>query len=550
MAKSGFNSYLFGRPQTEVKLPDHQFVWVGYDGSEILATRFLGWYNTKLGQASSIISQRIKDAPAEKEIIAILWGVGNHGGGPSRCDLREVNKLIKNRKDVEIIHSTPKKYFDEVRKFRETMPRWAKDLNPWAVGCYTSMVRVKQMHRQLENELYMCEKMATAAVLAGLIDYPFVEIGQAMEDLMFGQFHDILPGSSIQPVEEASLRKMNRGLENLSNVKARAFFALARSQKRAKDGQIPILVYNPHPYKVSAIVECEFNLPDFNDKGTWFNVHVHSPAKQLPTQVEHELSNLPLDWRKRVVFKAILEPSTMNRFDCTLHEQAKKPAMVLRAKNGLIKFKTEQLDVVINTKTGLIDRYCVDGVDYIKPGAMCPIVMHDNEDPWGMTVTSFQKVAGKFKLLGRETGTKFSGMHTKLGSVRVIEDGSVRSVIEVVMGFEESFIYQRYKLPKIGTEIEIEIRVHWNQKDQMLKLHVPVAVLGDNVVQITAIKPSEDGKAVIFRLFEPTGKARMAVLNIPVLGLKIEVEFGGFEIKTIKVNPKTRKYKFVSLVES
>ncbi len=688
MAKSGFDSYLFGRPQVEVKLPDHQFVWVGYDGSEVLATRFLGWYNTQLGKARPMLEQRIAEAP-DKDVFCLLWGVGNHGGGPSRYDLQEVDKMIKERKDVEILHSTPQQYFSELARHKKQLPRWEADLNPWAVGCYTSMIRVKQVHRLLENELYMVEKMATAANLTGGMEYPKAELDQALEDLMFGQFHDILPGSSIQPVEEASLRKMNRGLENVNIVKARAFFALSRGQRKAEEGQIPILVYNPHPYKVKTIVECEFNLADFNNAGTWNSVQVHQGVVDIPTQVEHELSNLPVDWRKRVVFEAELEPSQMNRFDCKITEIAKKPAPALKVKNGKVHFKTKQLDILINGKTGLVDRYRVNGADFVDTGAFCPIVMQDNEDPWGMTVTSFAKLAGKFKLLSRQAGSKFSGLKTMVDSVRIIEDGPVRSVVEVVMGFEESFICQRYKLPKAGTEIEIELDVLWNQKDQMLKFSVPVsyaapkylgqvafgvselpcdgqesvsqkwasvvskkdnkaltcindgtygsdfsekglrltllrspsysghpieereildkysfnpridqgerhfrfwfnagtvgeraeniehealtknekpfamsfypsglgkklrplAILENNKVQISAIKISEDGRGVVIRLFEPTGKARKTVLRLPALNKKVKVELGAFEIKTLKVDCKLKSVKWVNLVE-
>ena len=51
-------------------------------------------------------------------------------------------------------------------------PARDKDLNPWAVGCYTSMARVKQGHRRLENELFSAEKMVTTAWLQGLMPYP------------------------------------------------------------------------------------------------------------------------------------------------------------------------------------------------------------------------------------------------------------------------------------------------------------------------------------------------------------------------------------------
>ncbi|MEN6384646.1 MAG: glycoside hydrolase family 38 C-terminal domain-containing protein [Phycisphaerales bacterium] len=65
-----------------------------------------------------------------------------------------------------------------------------------------------------------------------------------------------------------------------------------------------------------------------------------------------------------------------------------------------------------------------------------------------------------------------------MDSVRIIEDGDVRTVIEVVLGFEESFICQRYKLPKTGTQFEVETRVYWNQKDMLLKLLIPMTDAG------------------------------------------------------------------------
>ena len=52
LKKSGYDSYLFGRPgQEDCALPDADFIWVGYDGSEIQGHRFIAWYNSQLGKA-------------------------------------------------------------------------------------------------------------------------------------------------------------------------------------------------------------------------------------------------------------------------------------------------------------------------------------------------------------------------------------------------------------------------------------------------------------------------------------------------------------------
>ncbi|MHB0946194.1 MAG: glycoside hydrolase family 38 N-terminal domain-containing protein [Sedimentisphaerales bacterium] len=500
LAKSGYDSYLFGRPQQQfMELENDLFVWAGFDGSEILTKRFRAWYQTFLGKAKKQVSERIEQS--KDNVTEVLWGVGNHGGGPSRKDLADINELKKQRKDIKILHSTPEAYFADVRQSSTGIKKYQKDLNPWAIGCYTSMISVKQRHRRLENELYMAEKMASSAAANGLLKYPQDEFALASKDLMFAQFHDILPGSAIQPVEEAALRIMDHGLEIISKIKARCFFALASGQKKTGEGHIPVLVYNPHPNKIAGIVECEFNLPDFNNTGTFTNVKVFNNGRIIPSQVERELSNLATDWRKRVVFHAVLEPGQMSRFDCTLEEIAKKPAVKKTSKKGKIVFDNSKLKIVINAMTGLIDRYRVNGVDFVDKGAFCPVVLEDNEDPWETQKVRFGKTIGKFKLLDRTAGTKFSGLAgNKLDSVRVIEDGDARTVIEAVFGFEESFICQRYKLPKAGTELEVETRVYWNQKSRLLKLLIPMTDAGSNYFGQTAFGtqqlPSNGNEAV------------------------------------------------------
>ncbi len=149
-----------------------------------------------------------------------------------------------------------------------------------------------------------------------------------MRTLATAEFHDILPGSSIQPVEEMALRLMDHGLEILSRAKAQAFFALAEGQPAAKENEIPILVYNPHPYPVDAVVECEFQLADQNWGDDFTIATAFRADKALPTQVEQEASNLNLDWRKKIAFRAALKPAQMNRFDCRLERVPSHPRPV------------------------------------------------------------------------------------------------------------------------------------------------------------------------------------------------------------------------------
>jgi len=77
----------------------------------------------------------------------------------------------------------------------------------------------------------------------------------------------------------------------------------------------------------------------------------------------------------------------------------------------------------------------------------------------------------------------------------------------------------------------------------------PFAILSDKTSQITAVKKAEKNNNIIIRLFEPTGKATSTTLKLPALRKTIKVNLGAFEIKTLSINPKTRKYKEVDLLE-
>jgi alpha-mannosidase len=427
-----------------------------------------------LVKAEEKIRNVMQEHPADNPLL-ILWGIGNHGGGPSRTDLQEISGLIEKEKNADLVHSTPENYFAEIKKKKDGLPVHEDDINPVFPGCYTSQIRIKQKHRELENELFATEKMVTSAWVHGLIEYPASALDEAMETLAASEFHDILPGSSIQPVEETSLRLMDYGLEILSRIKTRAFYAFAQGEEVAGNGEIPILVYNPHPFPVEDVLECELNLHDFNPDRTFGNIHVFQNGQEIPAQVEHEKSNLHVDWRKRVIFRAVLAPYQMNRFDCRVEFLPVKPRSVIQETGGYIHFKTDELRVEISKQTGLIDVFEVVGEDMLKSGAFQPIVISHNPDPWGMRYTEFRDVAGTFSLLSPEKSAEISGISAKsIVPVRIIEDGDVRTVVEAIFGYNDSYLVQRYYLPKQGTCMDLETRVFWNEKDHMLKLSLPV----------------------------------------------------------------------------
>ena len=497
MAKAGYDSYLIMRPSREaMELPGDDFIWVGYDGSEIMTHRINTGYNSPLGGARDKAEEWLKAHP-DTQLGLIPWGVGNHGGGPSRKDIADLNALKAEIPESGLVHSTPESYFEKLTAKKTELPRVSLSLNPFAVGCYTSQIRIKQQHRLLEGQLAVTERMLTHAAMAGLLKYPKEELLEAERDLCMSEFHDTLPGSSIQPVEETSLQNLAHGLEIVNRLRARAFFALSAGQKPANAGEYPILVYNPFPYEIEHDVECEFMLADQNWKEEFTDMTVWQDGKQIPAQIEKERSNLPLDWRKRVVFRAKLKPMQMNRFDCRPNVLPAKPVPDCLHNDEAYIFDNGQMHAEISRKTGLLTSYKLGGFEYLAGEAMKLLVIKDNVDPWGMTVDRFRDVIGEFRLMTPEDSARFAGVDCEyLPSVRVVEDGPVRTVIEASFRYADSCALITYRLGKAAKAIDVDVRLQFLEKNRMVKLSIP-GVLKDEYVgqgMFGAGKLHDDGR--------------------------------------------------------
>ncbi len=479
MSKTGYTGYLFMRPgegERFIKLPADEFKWVGYDGSEVTAVRILGFYNSPKGRAAEKIREYVEYCK-EDDFFLCLWGVGNHGGGPSKKDLEDIQQLTREmeKKDVTLVHSTPEQYIQEVNE-KHTLPVFEKSLNSWGVGCYTSQVRIKQKYRQAENIYFLTEMMCAHAASAGLIEYPAEDFAQAIYDILTVQFHDILPGSSIQPAEEMGIRVLDHAIEILSRLKARAFFALSAGQKKAQEDKIPIVAYNPYPYAISGDFTCEFMLWDQMLKQEFWMPKVYDAnGKLLPTQAEKENSNIPIEWRKRVAFHATLAPMTMNRFDCGFDVLDEKPAYTLLHNDTHYIFERGGKHIEINRNTGCVDTFRVDGTEYMQQNAFELQVYQDDFDPWEMRNTAWKEKIGKFSLLTPEQGKEFCCIDEPIAPVHVIESGQVRTVVEVLLGYNGSRAVVKYILSDHEEGVKTDIRIQWSEKQKLVKLCIPAA---------------------------------------------------------------------------
>lgn len=471
LKKTGYQNYIFMRPGKW----DGNFRWRGFDGSEIIAHRIFGGYNTLKGEAVNKIKRFEKEA--EEDTCLMLWGIGNHGGGPSRIDLDNITEYAKQT-DTEIIHSSTDKYFDEVDTTK--LPVVEESLIPSMIGCYTTMVRIKQANRRLENKLAATQKIMSYATLTKGSDFDTEELKEAKKALAFCQFHDILPGTSIQPAEEDCLRKLAYGEEIADKLYTKAFFKLCEGQPVAQRGEIPVMVFNPHPYEIEGEFEIGFMLENQNWNDNEFTIaqvydHLGNP---LPTQNEKPDCTFNLDWIEKVSFCGKLAPSSVTRFDVKLEVKQGEIHKSYNIDSDYIEVQNDRMHTRISKKTGLIDLYRVDGKTLIEnSGELC--MFNDNEDPWGMTVDGFNDLDGKFTLMSDAQANEFVGYTDETGSnVRIVEDGEVRTKVQAFFQYRRTTAVMEYTIPKKGAYIDVDLTVYSNTPNKMIKYRIDTTLKG------------------------------------------------------------------------
>ena len=472
LSKKGYDSYLFMRP-LDIK---GDFLWEGFDGTVILAHGVFESYNSNKGVAKDKV---LRCLATESETGLCLWGIGNHGGGPSKIDLENINELIKQTTDTQIVHSSAEEYISEIS--RENLPVVAKSLGPCMVGCYTSMVRIKQANRRVENKIALTEKILTYAQMNYSMEYDKDKLIEAKKALAFCQFHDILPGSAIKAVEDDSLKTLCYAEEIVDDLFSQAFFKLCNGQKKAEDGEIPIMIFNPHPYEIEDEFEIEFLLGNQNwDKTTTTVACVYDESgNMLPTQHETESSCLnKLDWVKKISFRGKLAPSSVTRFDCKLTVVGASEDVIDNSTKDIITVSNDRMTASVNRKTGLIESYELDGIKYLSKTGVLE-VYKDNEDPWGMTSNSFTDFEQSFKLMSDPEVNEFIGYpEQKISNVRVIEEGDVRTKIQAFFSYDRTIALVEYILPKQGTYIDVNITMFSNNVNKMYKYRIDTLLTG------------------------------------------------------------------------
>jgi len=196
LRKSGYEYYIFMRPgRHEKDLPSLVFWWESPDGSRILAYRHPVGYTVSGEELYRVIKSII--ANPQMSVVLILFGAGDHGGGPTEKDIEAIRRASEESVGCRVMFANPEEFFKRVLELYRDIPIVKDELQHHASGCYSVLSEVKALNRRAESIIMAAEKMSVLAYATCGLDYPRSKLKRSWELTLFCQFHDILAGTCI-----------------------------------------------------------------------------------------------------------------------------------------------------------------------------------------------------------------------------------------------------------------------------------------------------------------------------------------------------------------
>lgn len=462
--KAGIDFYLFDRPHDPAR--PRIIWWQGLDGSRILGYSTPSEYTGTLNHRRVTVPViRDADQSGVKDML-VLYGAGDHGGGPNPDDAAAIAKMNASPDDVRVKPTNVSDYIDLLLSGNKDFPAYSKELNPVFPGCYTTQVEMKRHNRQSEQLLLDAEKMSELAVFFNYRDYyPVRDVSEAWKLVLLNQAHDLAAGSGIGPIyADAALqykevfqrgyRALNFSLENLG------------LQLDTQGDGVPLVIYNPQSFDRTDLVTAEisaFSLPArlvaVHENETVPVQILKAPAKEGAREtatvafVAHNVPQMGLKLYRLVAETAPAEPSPLR--------VGSKPRPYL---------ENEFFRVEIDPDTGNIARL------FDKANQRESLRGEGNSlTAWEDTAAQAARTSKEYAGPAWDVGITGKKWEVDQGaSVEIAEQGPERATIRVVRRFRDSQFTQDISLMPGVPRVDVAMTLDWHERSTFLKADFPV----------------------------------------------------------------------------
>ena len=480
------------------QLPFRLFWWESPDGSKVL-TYFPTDYvhdNVTPTRISADFAESADRNPGTTEMLD-LYGIGDHGGGPTRAMLDQADHWIAaGTKDHEAVptmrYHTAQNYFTNVEKnLNPTSPTWDYDsiakgytappaangalgIPTWKDelyfeyhrGVYTTQAAHKRNMRTSEVATLDAEKLASLAWLDGQ-PYPNAELTENWKKITFNGFHDLAAGSGIAIIYKDAQRDYTEVFNADKEITDASLNRIAANiDTRVNDG-VPILVSNAQAWPRWGTVEFTVQMPEATTGVQLFGAKSQAGQSNgiIPTQIIgheaatntfHVLAALKVPAMGYTVLNAT--PLGGNGYGISERPQ-------ITESNSAFTLSDPALDVTVDKKTGCITSLKAGRAraEFIAPNSC------------GNQLQTFKDTPKQYDAWNIDPGTLDAAITpiTTVDSISRIGQGQVRAAIRITRHWQSSKFVQEISID--SDTVQISNDIEWHETHVLLKAAFPLA---------------------------------------------------------------------------
>jgi len=375
--------------------------------------------------------------------MPFVYGVGNHGGGPTRREIEKKLRLDERPAMPSLVFSTMSGFFSSLTaKKHRRIPLVRTELNPVFEGCYTTHSDIKRANAVCQSSLLSLEAFAAAANCAGVRRTRTQRLAELWKPVLFNQFHDILDGSAIRKSYDYSIRLAEKVSAGIERIRTDILAALKGT------GDAAVCVFNPLGWTRRARVSCPLPASYKRDA---FHL-VDTDGTTLPAEREGN----------RISFRVSLPGFSSRRF-LIRRGSVEDRERVSRVTPGI--WESRFLRLEMDMERGLITRI----FDRINRREVIPPCVSIQEDPRSWRA---ERAANLLQVHHEEP----HGMSAwVIGNIRSVEnlltaqdisvsDSIAGTLITVRRRYGTSSLVQTTCIPPDMAGVDFGLRAHWREK--------------------------------------------------------------------------------------
>ncbi len=495
------------------KLPFKLFWWQSPDGSKVLTYFPDGYGNDDLRplHLGDDLAAARQLAPGMTE-LEDLYGVGDHGGGPTRAILDEgfhwaapspesvaanggapvapkfefgTAQSFFSAIEKQIAPSSPVWNYQSIAKGYPTppevqgkvsIPTWDSELYfEYHRGVYTTQANHKHNMRTAEEEMLNAEKWSSLAWLDGA-KYPADQLTEDWKKVLFNQFHDLAAGSGIAVIYQDAQKDYDWVRMSTDEISSGALETVAdRIETRTAPGlEIPVIVYNSLGWSRSGDVHVKIQLPVV--KTAEFFVS-DGPAKsnpEAPTRLQHLIDSKIDDQTgmAEVAFHVSDVPALgykVIRLHLATGIPSVEPSTRSDGNQATVGIADDRLVVSVDRTTGCIRSIIEKGSGFEDLATSA----------CGNQLQFFTDTPKQYDAWNIDPGTLDVPPVTidKADSVELVGESTAAPAIRVTRHWQDSKFIQTISLK--GDIVDIDNDIDWHEKHILLKAAFPLAVTSD-----------------------------------------------------------------------